>query len=301
VRPKVPVTAVLTLAALLSAVVGLEALRRDRVPARPSGVDGAAPSVRSPGFVAKAALAYDAVASDIYWTRVVQQYGRTKLSTDPAKRYDFLFPLLDVTTTLDPNFEVAYRFGAVFLAEQYPGGAGRPDLAIALLQKGLQANPRKWQYAQDIAFVYYWWQHDYVQAAEWFRRAARMPLSPNWLAPMAAVSLTQGGDRGAARRLWQQVFNNTEADWLMDQARFRLVQLDALDQIDALQSLVRRFREARGTTPTVWGDLVALGWLRGVPVDPRGFPYTLDPGTGRVGLSSQSTLAPLPTTDAPPR
>ena len=49
--------------------------------------------------------------------------------------------MLDLTTTLDPLFNVAYRFGAIFLAEPYPGGAGRPDLAIALLEKGLQARP----------------------------------------------------------------------------------------------------------------------------------------------------------------
>ena len=34
---------------------------------------------------------------------------------------------------------MAYQFGALFLAEQPPGGPGRPDLAIALLEKGLRA------------------------------------------------------------------------------------------------------------------------------------------------------------------
>ena len=51
--------------------------------------------------------------------------------------YALLYPLLDITTTLDPLFNIAYRFGAIFLAEAYPAGAGRPDLAIALLEKGI--------------------------------------------------------------------------------------------------------------------------------------------------------------------
>ena len=72
----------------------------------------------------------------------------------------------------DPQFNTAYRFGAIFLAEPYPGGAGRPDLAIALLQKGLAARPDKWEYMEDIGFVHYWWRHDYEAAAQWFQRAA---------------------------------------------------------------------------------------------------------------------------------
>ena len=37
-----------------------------------------------------------------------------------ADDYPLLYPLLDLTTTLDPRFNIAYRFGAVFLAEPYP-------------------------------------------------------------------------------------------------------------------------------------------------------------------------------------
>lgn len=284
-----------TLTLLLASVVGLQAVRA-RGPAlpRPDEIRGAAPSVQSAGFVKRVVLSYDALAADFYWMRVVQQYGRTKLSSDPEKRYDFLYPLLDLTTSLDPDFEIAYRFGAIFLAEEYPGGAGRTDLALMLLQKGLSAHPTRWQYAQDIAFVHYWWRHDYVQAADWFRRAARMPLAPNWLAPMAAVTLTQGGNRDAARRLWLQVFNNTEADWLMDQARFRLLQLDAMDQIDALEGALRDYRQRTGRTPERWEDLVRAGLIRAVPADPNGFPYELDPDAGTVTLGRTSTLNPLP-------
>lgn len=300
-RPPVRVITVASLGCLLAAVAGLQALQQ-RVPAPevPGSASVEVPMVRSGAFVARAALAYDSLAADVYWLRVVQQFGRTKLSSDPDKRYDFLYPLLDITTSLDPRFEVAYRFGAVFLSEPYPGGAGRPDLALTLLEKGLAANPRRWEYAQDIGFVHYWYRRDYTQAAEWFTRAARIPLSPNWLAPMAAITLTEGGDRRSARRLWTQVFNNTDADWLMDQARFRLMQLDALDQIEALQALVARHRQRTGVQPRAWEELIRTGGLGGVPLDPRSVPYALDPFTGTVALSTESPLNPLPTAEVRP-
>src|SRR6476469_802161 len=69
-------------------------------------------------------------------------YLRSAEADDP---YALLYPMRDITTTLDPRFNIAYRFGAMFLAEPYPSGPGRPDLAIALLEKGLRERPDKWE------------------------------------------------------------------------------------------------------------------------------------------------------------
>ena len=169
-------TTALTLTALMLAVIGLQALHEQRAPlGLPPGVTGHILYVRSGEFMKRAALSYDSLLADVYWIRAVQHFGGTKLSTDPRKQYDLLYPLLDLTTSLDPRFNIAYRFGAIFLAEMPPGGPGRPDLAIALLEKGLKARPGTWELAEDIGFVHYWWLHDYPQAAEWFKRAGAMP------------------------------------------------------------------------------------------------------------------------------
>ncbi len=52
--------------------------------------------------------------------------------------YDLLYPLLDLVTTLDPHFRVAYRFGAIFLTEAYPSGPGRPDHRDRAAQRGIE-------------------------------------------------------------------------------------------------------------------------------------------------------------------
>jgi tetratricopeptide (TPR) repeat protein len=253
--------------------------------------------VRSPEFLKRAALSYDALVADVYWIRALQHYGGTRLSRDAAKQYDLLYPLLDLTTSLDPYFDIAYRFGAIFLAEQLPGGAGRPDQAIALLQKGLTAQPQNWEFAEDIGFVHYFWLQDYAMAAAWFTRASEMPGAPNWLAPMAAVTLASGGNREGSRRLWQEVLGSAQVDWLRTQARFRLRQLDAMDQIAALERAIEVYRERAGSLPASWRDLVGAGYLRGIPVDPERYPYQLDPNRGAVTLDPASPLNPLPRPD----
>src|SRR5204863_1434934 len=121
------------------------------------------------------------------------------LGASPSTEYASLYPLLDITTSLDPRFSVAYRFGAVFLAEPYPGGAGRPDLAVALLEKGLRARPDKWEYMEDIGFVNYWYAHDYAAAAQWFETASHASGAPWWLRSLAATILVEGGDRQSSR------------------------------------------------------------------------------------------------------
>jgi tetratricopeptide (TPR) repeat protein len=244
-------------------------------------------------------LSYRSLLADVYWIRVIQHYGGTKLSRDPLKQYDLLYPLLDLTTSLDPRFNVPYRFGAIFLAEPPPAGPGRPDQAIALLQKGLQAQPDRWEFAEDIGFVYYWWERDYHKAAEWFRRASEMPKAPSWMTAMAAVTLAQGGNRESSRRLWQEMLNSPDADWVAGQARFRLSQLDALDQIEYLERIVGAYTQRAATRPQSWADLARAGYLRGVPVDPERYPYHLDPQRGTVTLDPASPLNPLPLAEQP--
>lgn len=257
--------------------------------------------VRSPAAIGRMALSYDAVAADLYWIRAVQHYGRTKLANDSRRRYELLSPLLDLTTSLDPYFSRAYRFGAIFLAEKPPAGPGRSDLSIALLQKGLKAQPNRWEFAYDLGFVHYWHRQDYTRAAEWFRRAADVPGAPIWLEPMAAVTLAKGGDRATARQLWSEVVKSAPeaASWVRAQAELRLQQLDAMDQIDLLENVAKEYERHTGSLPFTWDELVRAGYLRFVPVDPHGFPYELNPYWGIVTLSEKSTLNPLPTRDEP--
>lgn len=284
-----------TLVVLVAGIVGLQAVH-DRAPALQLA-DASTQSrlyVQSPETMTHIVLSYRPLAADIYWIRAVQYFGGTRLSKDPHKNFNLLYPLLDIATTLDPFFRGAYRLGAIFLAEPPPGGPGRSDQAIALLEKGLAQQPGTWEYAQDIGFVYYWSRHDYSAAASWFRRGAAMPGGPKWLEAVAASTLAKGGNRASSRRLWQEMLKS-DADWMRRNAAYHLSQLDAIDQIDALQQAVSVYRQRTGALPRSWDDMRRVGIVRGVPRDPHGFPYQLDSEAGTVTLDTSSSLNPLPT------
>ena len=300
------VVVLLSLAALFAAAVWLQVLRETRY-ALPTTTEESLYLTRR--VADRVAFSYRPMGADLYWIRTIQYYGGRKREIDsaspiapppmllpnprPALTYDLLYPLLDITTTLDPRFNIAYRFGAIFLAEPYPIGPGRPDLAIALLEKGLGAMPGKWEYLEDIGFVYYWDLHNYPMAAAYFNRAADQPGAPWWMRSLAATTLAKGGQRSASRLLWRQMYDSATDERARNAAALKLQQLDALDQIEQLQRIVNAFVTRTAITPATWPPLIRAGALRGIPLDPRGVPYELSQ-QGTVKLSTRSPLFPLP-------
>jgi FimV-like protein len=278
-------------AVALTAAIALQ-ISKDRQYSRDEQQARAMLYVRSGPALGRIALEFDALLADVYWIRAIQHYGGERLAAQGTRKYELLYPLLDLSTSLDPYFNIAYRFGAIFLSEGYPGGPGRPDQAIALLRKGISVQPTKWQYYHDIAFVYYWQLRDMEAAARWFRLAASQPNAPNWLEPVAATMLIEGGDRASARFLLQQILKSEEA-WLQRMARRGLQQVDALDAIDQLQPYVTRYAPPPGT-PYSWEWLLRQRVFRIVPHDPTGTPFELDPQTGTIRVSRDSELFPMP-------
>jgi tetratricopeptide (TPR) repeat protein len=291
------------IAVLVAGAASLEAVRQVRYPDPPATAESL--YVTSGTMARRLSIGYSTIAADLYWIRAIQYYGGMRIESDrraqearaqgrppEQPRFELLYPLLDLTTTLDPRFNIAYRFGSIFLAEAPPGGAGRPDLAIALLEKGLRERPDKWEYMQDAGFVYYWWQHDYHAAAEWFDKASKVPGAPWFLRSLAAVTLAEGGDRQSSRTMWTAIRESAEIDWLKTDSERRLQQLDTLDLIDALQHAVDMAAPRTGTL-TNWQDLIRAGVIRRVPVDPTGVPLDLD-DEAHVHLAMTSPLYPLP-------
>jgi hypothetical protein len=279
------------LVALLASATATQVAVEGRVqrPAMMPGVHW----IQSPGLMRRLAVGFNAIWADIYWIRAVQYYGSTSLSTDEKKNFDQLYPLLDITTSLDPYFNIAYRFGSILLSEGYPNGPGNTEQAIMLLEKGIRESPDKWQYYHDAGFVEYWWRRDSRAAADWFSRGATRPGAPNWLQPLAASVLAEGGERDASREMWTQLARSGEHEWIRKAAERGLMQLDAESHIEILEKVVHKFYDMYGRFPQAWWELTRIKMLNYFPVDPTGEVYSLDPVTGSVDVARKSTLYPL--------
>jgi tetratricopeptide (TPR) repeat protein len=250
----------------------------------------------SPKVLKRASLGYEGLLADIYWTRAVQYFGGRH--HDGAQSYSLLYPLLDITTHLDPQLVVAYQFGASFLAPAPPNGAGQPEHAIQLMEYGIQNNPDNWKLYYDLGFIYYMNLKDYGKAAEVFERGSRVPNAHPFLRLLAAQMAEHAGDFDTARMMWSATYQNSQDHLIRQNAVEHLRALRVDEDVTHLQEGVTRFGERTGRLPASLAELATAERLPGIPVDPDGHPYKLTP-EGRVEVRVPDDF-PFATKGLPP-
>ena len=243
--------------------------------------------LRSPNLVKKMSLEYAPLMGDIYWTRTVQYYGEKHQEQD--QNLELLWPLLDITTTLDPHLIPAYRFGSIFLSAAPPRGAGRPDLAAKLLERGLQENPDQWRLYEDLGNVYYFDAKDYKNAARAFLDGSKNPAAAIWMKSMAAKIAAEGESLETSYFLWQDVDQTTTDPTIKKNAESHLRSLRVDLDLKAINAIADEYEKRTRRRPMRMSELVQAGLLKEIPTDAEGYPYVLDEG-GKAALGPGSPL-----------
>ena len=246
--------------------------------------------LRSPKLIKHMSLEYAPLVGAMYWTRAVQYYGeKHRLRQIRPGSLELLWPLLDITTTLDPYLIVAYRFGSTFLSDAPPRGAGDPEHAVQLLRRGLQANPDYWRLYQDLGNVYYFDKKDYLKASEAFAEGAKNPKAAIWMKVMAAKIAADGESLETSYFLWRDVYQTAQDPLIKKNAELhlRLVKVD-LD-LRELNRLANEYQRRTGRRAAKMSELVQQGLLSQLPGDPDGYPYVLGEG-GKAELNLNSPM-----------
>jgi tetratricopeptide (TPR) repeat protein len=244
-------------------------------------------AIRSSNLVKKLSLEYAPLMGAIYWTRAVQYYGEKHRLHQT--NLELLWPLLDIATTLDPNLIVAYEFGSTFLSDRVPRGAGRPDLAVQLLERGLKANPDEWRLYQDLGNVYYFDMKDYLKAAAAFEEGSKNPKSQIWMKTMAAKIFAEGESPETSYFLWQQVYTATKDPSIKKNAEEHLKLMRVELDLKAIDRVADEYEKQMGHRATRISELVQAGLIQGVAKDPDGYPYVLGEG-GKAELNLNSPM-----------
>jgi hypothetical protein len=185
--------AVVVLCAL--GVVTYQATRPAKVAGNPR------PFVPSPRFFLDFSPSFRTSIADVYYLNMMQYYGTYH---GDAAKLGSLKAMSDVVTELSPKFTTAYYFAAFALVD-----TGHPELGYALLKRGFRENPDNWQFPILLGFFAYHYEfgeNPTLEAAEWYRTAAAMPGSPDYVSRLAAVLLGKGGEAEKAILLWGQVY-----------------------------------------------------------------------------------------------
>jgi len=267
------VTVVASTVLVLSLLGSIVLLRRvDQ--ARPAATLEEVLYINSPKWVKRMSLGYTGLMADIYWTRAIQYFGNRHVVGTGG--YELLAPLLEITTELDPKLVVAYQFGANFLPPKPPEGAGVPDRAVALVEKGIQNNRDNWKLYYELGFIYYHLKPpDYIKASESFERGTKVPNFHPFLRVLAAQMAQHAGEIQTARTLWQTAYASTQDELIKKNAIAHLLALRVDEDVTELEHLAALYRARTGRAPSGMYDLIGAGLLLALPVDPDGNPYQM--------------------------
>ena len=249
-------------------------------------------------------LGAEGLVADWYWILSLQYLGgKIVESTDETINVEnltalnprLLYPYLDNATDLDPHFNAAYSFGAILLP------AIDSEQAITLTEKGIRNNPENWRLYQYLGYIY-WRNKEYAAAAETYAAGSKLQGAPPFMRQMAAAMLTRGGSRAVARAMYEQMFAEAEDEQSKRNAQLRLMELDSLEEIEAVNSALASIKEGSGRCPqslsAVFPSLRSIHLVNGDfrvdasnnLVDPSGSPYEFDPSRCTIALSRTSTI-----------
>lgn len=272
------IAAVVLLASFIGSILALQQVDRERGEQATLEEVLYIPSSR---VLKRMSLGYSGLLANIYWTRAVQYFGDKR--REDATRYDLLAPLLDITTDLDPHLLVAYQHGSIFLSQPPPAGAGEPDQAVALLEKGIRANPDYWRLYFTLGFIHYLDRKDPKAAQQAFEKGSENPDALPWMKVMAAAMAQHAGEPALAAEIWKRLYENSEDKMIRENAAQHIAAIRVDVAVPELERRIEMYRQATGHLPATWADLVRARVLPGIPVDPNNTPYKLMPdGTVQV-------------------
>ncbi len=172
-------------------------------------------------FLRYASLGYRSMVADLMWIRATQEFGKEIMSKKKGERkHQFLFPLLDLSVSLDPHFIGAYRFGGLLLHV-----IKQNENAIALYEKGYAANPDRWEMPHDLGRLYYLTLKDHEKALHWWKITNELPGRPEYIPRFVPRLYAQTGQREMAVQLWLELYEATDSEW------FRGVIQDELEKL----------------------------------------------------------------------
>lgn len=254
-------------------------------------------------------LAFNGLVSDWYWMRSLQYVGgkivhfedthdrHVSLSNLADLDLALLPSLLRVSTTLDPQFMAPYEYGAMILPEI------NSDQAIELLNSGIAANPKAWRLYHHLGYVY-WQRHDYQKASELYSVGGKLPGAPAWMLAMGARMKADGGSPGAAREMYQHLYDSTTDKSVQEMVERQLRRLDSLEDREMIRQAIVNYKEKNGRCPLSWRDIRSqLDQIRivtapnsiralkfdatGAPLDPSSVAYWLENCDVDLGKETQ--------------
>lgn len=236
-------------------------------------------------FTKQVAIGMDVALADILWARTMVYFG-SHYETD--KDYKWLYHILDVITTLDPQFVLAYKFGGMALSLE----ANEVHKSKTLLEKGIKNNPDSWQLYFVMGFNHFYFMDDTASAAKYFERAAELPGHPAYIPRLVARMYAKSGKLDVAMEFLEEIDKEYDDPTIKTAIVGRYKELIIEKHKIFLNGVVEKYEGEYGHKPTAIERLLQAGLLKSLPKEPLGGQYIIDPKTGKVKSTKENESWP---------
>jgi tetratricopeptide (TPR) repeat protein len=250
-----------------------------------AGASRAAPLLYLPSgrYLKTVALGFDGLFADVLYLWSIQYYSNYAI----ADRYDYLEHIYrDVITELDPRYLDPYLVGSLIMAAE----AQKPEMALRLLDKGIEKNPDSWILSFEAGFLCYNDLKDYGRAGAYFEKAMAVPGAPPLISRFNAEMSRRAGDLRASLREWTEIHDGSQDVYVRTVSWNHVHDLAVQIDLQDLQAAIAAFEAKASRPPYSLAELQARGLLSRAPVDPEGRPYLYDPRTGTASYGGITLL-----------
>jgi hypothetical protein len=128
---------------------------------------------------------------------------------------EYIYPLLDRLTTVDPHFLFPYIFGGVYLMMD----TGEIDEALALLNKGYQSNPEYWALPFYLGWIHWMYLNDLGKTVSYLMEAVGKEKCPSFVGDLLA-GLSRNLERVDVTRMYLEgLIESTDNEEVMERIR----------------------------------------------------------------------------------
>ncbi len=227
------------------------------------------------------------IVADVLWLGtikyVIQEYHQGE------SKFTWLEHMCNAVTRLDPYFTGAYTYGGMLL-----GSVGAADQGLLLLRRGAVNNPNSPDIFYELAKIYVLNQRDRPEATallvHYLRAVVERTDQPtfflNWL-----ESLHKQHDLAQdARDIWLDIVLNSGNEFLRELATNKILELDILDNIEAIEKGVEFYQNQTGKKPETLAELIEAGLLSGDPQSEAHGRYYIDAKGNVQNIALQDIL-----------
>lgn len=217
---------------------------------------------------------YHSLMADLVYLWAIQYFS----DQDIWERFDHLDHIFGIISELDSQYLDPYEIGALIAVYD----ARDLDLALKILDRGLEKNPKQWIFPMQAGHLAQMFAKNFEVAQKYYKKVMAIEGAPEIAQRLYANAAFRISDYKTAWDNWLEIYETATDPRIVKIASNHLYRTKAAMDFETLQSAIELFKNKHGRAPDDLEQLVNEGLITAVPKDLDGEDYLYDPETEAI-------------------